>query len=592
MTSASNTTRQTRKTSVEGSADGKNWHAVNAQDIVRLLQTSVDQGLKSESIAERLQRYGTNELKEAPRAGLWHLILEQFNNFIVIVLIIAALISASLGDYIEAIAILAIVVLNALLGVIQEKRAEEALAALRRLAAPEAHVVRDGHRQTIAVKDLVPGDLVVLEAGNYVPADLRLIETANLRIEEASLTGESEAVEKEANVVLGEDIPLGDRANTAFSGTLLAYGRGRGIVVSTGMNTQIGMIATLLQSVQEEETPLQRKLDQLGKTLGWAALAISGLVFLFGSARGYVPNEMFLIAVSLAVAAVPEGLPAVVTITLALGMREMIQRHALIRKLASVETLGSTTVICSDKTGTLTQNQMTVTNLWVDGTDFSVRTDGSSQNVEYVVQGKQVDLHDYPASTTALWIAALDNDAELEIESFGTEQKMQAVGDPTEAALIIAAAMAGAPRPELESAYPRINEIPFDSTRKRMTTIHKISQPRAEDASPFYDGTLKEWEVTATKGAPDVILELCSHYQRMDDSKASLSEEKRAEIMAANDRMAENALRVLAVAFRVQKKVGDEVTAEALEHHLIFVGLIGMIDPPRPEVREAISVAK
>ena len=592
MTSEANTTHQIKTTPLEGSEENTHWHAVDTQEILTLLQTNALQGLKPEAIAERLQRYGTNELMQAPREGLWHLVIEQFNNFIVIVLIVASLISAVLGDYVEAIAILAIVVLNALLGVVQEKRAEEALAALRRLAAPEAHVVRDGHRQTIQVRDLVPGDLVILEAGNYIPADMRLIESANLRIEEASLTGESEAVEKEANVVLEENIPLGDRSNTAFSGTLVAYGRGRGIVVSTGMKTQIGKIAALLQSVQEEETPLQRKLDQLGKTLGWAAIAISGLVFLFGWARGYEPSEMFLIAVSLAVAAVPEGLPAVVTITLALGMREMIQRNALIRKLASVETLGSTTVICSDKTGTLTQNQMTVTNLWVDGTDFSLSTDGSGQRDLYKVDGVEVDLHDYPASTTALWVAALDNNAELEIESQGRGQKMQAVGDPTEAALILAAAMAGAPRPELENAYPRINEIPFDSNRKRMTTIHKIWQPHAGDASPFYDDTRKEWEVIATKGAPDVILELCSHYQRMDDSKASLSEEKRAQIMAANDRLSANALRVLAVAFRVEKEMGDEVTPEALEHHLIFVGLIGMIDPPRPEVREAIAVAK
>lgn len=592
MSSEANTTPQIKTTPLDGNEEKKHWHAINTQDIAKLLQTNTVQGLRPEAIAERQQRYGPNELDQAPSAGLWPLVIEQFNNFIVIVLIVAALISAVLGDFIEAIAILAIVLLNALLGIIQEKRAEEALAALRRLAAPEAHVVRDGHHQTIQVRDLVPGDLVILEAGFYVPADARLIESANLRVEEASLTGESEAAEKEASVVLKQDIALGDRSNSVFSGTLVVYGRGRGIVVNTGMNTQIGMIATLLQSVKEEETPLQRKLDQLGKTLGWAALAISGLVFLLGWLRGVMPSEMFLIAVSLAVAAVPEGLPAVVTITLALGMREMIQRHALIRKLASVETLGSTTVICSDKTGTLTQNKMTVTDLWVDGTNFSILQDGSGQRSVYEVDGVEVDLHSYPASTTALWVAALDNNAELEIEIHTREPKMQAVGDPTEAALIIAAAMAGAPKPELESAYPRIGEIPFDSNRMRMTTIHKIRQPRAEDASPFYDGKHKEWEVTATKGAPDIILELCSHYQRMDDSRAPLSEQKRAEIMAANDRMAENALRVLAVAFSVQKKIGDEVSAEALERQLIFVGLIGMIDPPRPEVKKAIAVAK
>ncbi|GAF93682.1 unnamed protein product, partial [marine sediment metagenome] len=308
--------------------------------------------------------YGPNELVEPPRATLWRMILEQFNNFIVIVLIVASIVSALLGDYIEAGAIMAIVLLNALLGVIQEHRAEEALAALQRLAAPEAHVIRDAHRQAVPARDLVPGDVVLLGVGNYVPADLRLVETVNLKIEEAALTGESVPVQKDARVVLTQDEVLGDRRNTAFSGTLVSYGRGRGVVVSTGMNTQIGMIAAMLQSVHEEPTPLQRRLDQLGKLLGWASLAICGLVFALGWVRGVDPLEMFLVAVSLAVAAVPEGLPAVVTITLAMGMREMIQRHALIRRLSSVETLGSTTVICSDKTGTLTQNQMTVTHLW------------------------------------------------------------------------------------------------------------------------------------------------------------------------------------------------------------------------------------
>jgi Ca2+-transporting ATPase len=570
------------------------WHTLEAKDIAELLEIQPSEGLSSSEAQERLQKTGPNELKEAPRAGFLQMVLDQFNNFIVIILILASIISAFLGDYVEAIAILAIVVLNAILGVVQEQRAEQALAALRRLAAPDADVIRDGHRITIPARELVPGDMVILESGNYVPADMRLLETANLRIEEASLTGESEAVEKDANIVLRQDVPLGDRRNTAFSGTLVAYGRGRGITVSTGMNTQIGMIAAMLQSVKEEETPLQRRLDQLGKTLGLAAIAISGLVFIAGWIQNFEPSEMFLVAVSLAVAAVPEGLPAVVTITLAIGMREMINRHALIRKLASVETLGSTTVICSDKTGTLTQNQMTVTQLWADGVTFNVSAKSGSTKAIYKVEGKEVDLIDYPASTTALWVAALVNDAELEVEAVpGSDVRMRAVGDPTEAALVIAAAMAGALRPELEQAYPRIHEIPFDSSRKRMTTIHTISQPRPEDASPFYDESLKEWEVAGTKGAPDVILDLCSHYQCMDDTRKPLSPDVRERILKSNDEMSQQALRVLAVAYRVEEKeFEDGPPPELVERQLIFVGLIGMIDPARPEVKSAIEIAR
>jgi P-type Ca2+ transporter type 2C len=445
----------------------------------------------------------------------------------------------------------------------------------------------------VPARELVTGDVVLLEAGNYVPADLRLIETANLRIEEAALTGESLPVEKDSEIVLIQDVPLGDRRNTAFSGTLVSYGRGRGIVVSTGMNTQLGMIAAMLQSVQAEETPLQRRLDQLGKTLGWAALAISGIVFLLGWLRGVDPLEMFIIAVSLAVAAVPEGLAAVVTITLALGMREMIQRHVLIRRLASVETLGSTTVICSDKTGTLTQNQMTVTRLWVDGHMIGVEPDLDGDSADFDLEGKLIKLVDYPAATTALWVAALDNDAELEVDV--TENgvaTLRAVGDPTETAMVVAAARAGAPRPELERAYPRIDEIPFDSTRKRMTTVHKIQEPRAEDASPFYDDSLKEWEVAATKGAPDVVLDLCTQYQGIDDQRHPLDDAMRNKILAANDNMAEQALRVLAVAYRLEEDVPDDATPETVEFDLTFVGLIGMIDPARAEVAPAIATAR
>jgi Ca2+-transporting ATPase len=584
----------TRKHPLESVINGSViWHALEASNVVSALQTFPDAGLQTHEAEKRLVEFGPNELEEADRPSLLQMILEQFNNFIVIVLILAAVISAVLGDYIEAVAILAIVILNAILGVIQERRAEEALAALRRLAAPEALVLRDGHRRTIPARELVPGDVVFLESGNYIPSDLRLVETVNLRIEEAALTGESVPVSKDAHLVLTQDQALGDRRNTAFSGTLVSYGRGKGVVVSTGMRTQIGMIAAMLQAVREEPTPLQIKLDQLGKTLGWAALAVCGMVFLLGWVRGIEALEMFLVAVSLAVAAVPEGLPAVVTITLALGMREMISRHALIRRLASVETLGSTTVICSDKTGTLTQNQMMVTRMWVDRHKFEVTGSGYEPVGDFRLDGKVIDLSDYPATTTALWVAALANDAQVEEEQSEDGQRgTRVVGDPTESALLIAALKAGATREDLERAYPRIDEIPFDSNRKRMTTVHKIKDPSPEDVSPFYDGKLKEWEVAAIKGAPDIVLDLCTQIQGMDDQPVSLLDEMRERILEANASMARSALRVLAVAYRVEQDVPDEATPEKVEHNFIFVGLMGMIDPPRHQAKPAIEKAR
>jgi Ca2+-transporting ATPase len=569
------------------------WHAMGAEDVLEQLETFPENGLTSEEATSRLREFGPNQLTEAPPTTFWQMLWEQFNNFVVILLVVAAVVSALLGDYIEAGAIMAIVILNATLGVIQERSAEQALAALQRLAAPEADVIRDGSRQTLPAGQLVPGDVVVLEAGNYVPADVRLLEAINLRIEEAALTGESVPVAKDASAHLEKDIPLGDRKNTAFMGTLINYGRGRGVVVNTGMRTQIGMIAQMLQAVQQEPTPLQRRLDQLGKTLGWAALAVCGLVFMAGWLRGFNPLDMFLIAVSLAIAAVPEGLPAVVTISLALGMREMIKRHALIRRLSSVETLGSATVICSDKTGTLTQNVMTLTRMWVDGKTIDVTGKGYDPNGEFFVDGKAVNLIDYPATLTNLWVTALNNDAQLEVSGASDmRQTYRTVGDPTEGALIVAAAKAGATTASLNQAYPRIQEVPFDSTRKRMVTIHRIQTPAAEDISPFYDQEKRQWFAVTVKGAPDVVLGLCSHYQRMDDYTAALDDELRQRILAANDAMTQDALRVLATAYRITPEPPDISNPEALERDLVFVGLVGMIDPPRPEAMPALRTAR
>ncbi len=568
-------------------------HSFTSDEVLRQLATPAETGLTAAEVARREAVYGPNELAEAPPTTFWQTLWDQFNSFVVVLLIAAALISAVLGDWIEAAAILAIVILNAALGVIQERRAEQALAALRKLAAPDAQVLREGHRQVIPARELVPGDIVLLEAGNFVPADVRLLEAINLRIEEAALTGESVPVQKDASSQLQDDVPIGDRKNTAFMGTVVSYGRGRGVVVSTGMRTQIGRIAALLQSVQEEPTPLQRRLDQLGRTLGWAALFICGLVFVVGWLRGTDPLEMFLIAVSLAIAAVPEGLPAVVTISLAIGMREMIKRHALIRRLASVETLGSATVIGSDKTGTLTQNEMTVTRLWVGGRFFEVTGTGYDPHGEFLLDGRPVNLVDYPAALTALWVAALNNDADLEITGVSDmQQTYRVVGDPTEGALLVAALKAGASPRSLMDAYPRVQEVPFDSVRKRMATVHSVSDPDPADISPFYDERAREWYVIAEKGAPDLVLELCTHYQGIDDQSLPLDEAQRMRILSATDQMTQDALRVLAVAYRVTRQLPHQITADAMEHDLVFVGLIGMIDPPRPEVRIALEKAR
>jgi len=571
----------------------QDWHSLSTEDISRQLATPIKRGLDSAEAARRLELYGPNQIAATPRPTFLQLLLAQFNNFIILLLIGAAAISGLLGEWIDSAAILAIVVLNATLGVIQERRAEEALAALKKLAAPEAQVLRDGSRQAIPGLEIVPGDIVFIEAGNFVPADLRLVEAVNLRVEEAALTGESVPVQKDANIQLEANAPLGDRKNTVFMGTLVNSGRGQGLAVSTGMHTQIGLIAEMLQNVEEETTPLQKRLDGLGKILGGSALAVCALVFVLGWMRGHAPLEMFMLAVGLAIAAVPEGLPAVVTISLALGMREMVKRHALIRRLSSVETLGSTTVICTDKTGTLTQNKMTVTRLWADGNSLALTSSGNTLDGEFLNSGRQVEPADYPAVLTTLWIGTLNNDAHLEIsgENNGEGRTFRMVGDPTEGALLVAAAKAGAlPRP-LNHAYPRVGEIPFDAVRKNMITVHDIHDPRPEDISPFYEPKDSKGYVIAVKGAPDMVLNLCSRYQRLDDSSAPLDDARRRLILEANEAMTRDALRVLGLAYRIDPGLPDVNDIKAIQKDLIFVGLAGMIDPPRLEVAPALVQA-
>jgi P-type Ca2+ transporter type 2C len=581
-------------TNNEPSSRSTIWHALTPSQALSHLNSSASEGLTGQEAARRLAQYGPNELAEARQATFMEMLWAQFRNFIVILLIVAAVISAVVGDWLEAAAIMAIVLLNSILGVIQERNAARALAALKKMAAPEAQVIRAGSRINLPTRELVPGDIVLLEAGNFIPADLRLIEAMNLRVEEAALTGESVPVQKQAEGVLPASRSLGDRKNTAYLGTMVAYGRGRGLVFATGMQTQIGHIAELLQKVGEEETPLQKRLEQLGRTLGWAALVVCALVFVIGWLQGNAPLEMFIVAVSLAIAAVPEGLPAVVTISLALGMREMIKRNALIRRLSSVETLGSATTICSDKTGTLTQNQMTVTRIWVDGLTFGVTGTGYQPEGDFTLDGEIVDLADYPAALTALWVAALNNDAELEMKPSenGSRPVYRMIGDPTEGALVVAAAKTGATLKQLSSAYPREQEIPFDSTRKRMVTIHAVESPDAQDMSPFYNDQQRNWHVITVKGAPDIVLDHCTTYDAIDDQPRPLTSELRQQIMVANDAMTEDALRVLGVAYRVVPEIPDLSDPEAAEQELIFAGLLGMIDPARPEVVSALQTAR
>lgn len=572
------------------------WHALSNDQVLHSLNTEIQIGLSSQEAQKRQEKYGPNQLKEAPRPSFLQMVLDQLKGFVIIILIVAAVLSAVMGEWVEAIAILAIVVLNAVLGVIQESRAEEALAALKKMAAPEAQVIRDGKRISVPAPQLVPGDVVFLEAGNFIPADIRLVEAVNLKVEEAALTGESLPVQKNANASLAEDIPLGDRKNTVFMGTVVSYGRGKGVVVSTGMHTQLGLIATMLQSVGIEETPLQKRLEELGKLLGIGALIIAGIVFTMGVIRNHGNMseilDMFMIAVSLAIAAVPEGLPAIVTISLALGMREMVRRHALIRKLASVETLGSATVICSDKTGTLTQNAMTVTEIWVDGQTVEITGSGYAPEGDFVKDGSVIDLKKFPAVSTALWVSVLNNDAQLE-KNEEDPTGIRMVGDPTEGALLVAAAKAGATIPDVLSSYPREEEIPFDSVRKRMVTVHAIKNPADEDLSPIYGTEKREWYAVAVKGAPDEVLKLCTHYQGMDDTTLhEMTDAGREMILQANLQMTEKALRVLGVAYRTLPVKPDEISSQNLEKDLIFVGLIGMIDPPRSAVKPALMKAK
>ena len=537
------------------------------------LATDPATGLTADEAARRLAVHGPNELREKEKEGLLQKILAQLKDFLVLVLIAASVVSIFVGEWIDAIVIIAIVIVNATLGVIQEGKAEKALEALKKMAAPGARVLRGGQVGHVPASALVPGDVVLVEAGDIVPADLRLFETASLKAEEASLTGESVPVEKDGTVTFDADMPLGDRANLLFMSTVVSYGRGRGIVVGTGHATEIGRIADRLQDIEEEATPLQKNLNQLGKWLGILCLAVCAVVFVVGLLQGGEVLPLFLTAVSLAVAAIPEGLPAVVTIVLALGMKRMVDRHAIMKKLLAVETLGSVDTICSDKTGTLTQNEMTVTRLYADGTVFAVSGTG------YAPAGAIETLEgpagpDSPVLSRLLHAALLCNDATLREKEEGG---WGIVGDPTEGALIAAAAKGGITHEGADRTYPRVSEIPFDSGRKRMTTFHH-----------GFDDPLTSF----TKGAPDLLVARCTHILTGDGVKI-LDDAGRAAILERNHDLASSALRVLAFAYRLHRKslpLEESTDAERMEDGMTFLGLAGMIDPARPEVRDAVRV--
>ena len=571
------------------------WHQQDISEITSALNTSLQNGLTEPQAAALLAERGPNELAEGGVRTPWHILWEQFTATMVLILIGAALLSAILGEYKDAIAIGAIVILFGLLGFIQEYRAEQAMNALKRLAAPLVKVLRGGSLREISARSLVPGDVILLEAGNLLPADARLAESVNLRIQEAALTGESEPVEKISQPLLDPELPLGDRRNMAYMGTIVTYGRGKAVIVETGMRTELGRVATLLQGVGQELTPLQKRLDQLGKLLAVVGVAVAGLVFLAGILIDEPLRDMLLTAVSIAVAIIPEGLPAVVTITLAIGAQRMLKRRALIRKLPAVETLGSVTVICSDKTGTLTENRMTVVVLDVAGRRLDV-----TEELRHSMPALDSDneaapglLAMQPESISLLLTGgALCNDATLVTESQSLPsgaQRIQSIGDPTEGALLIAAASFGLYKDDLTRALPRIAEVPFDSDRKRMSTIHKLDRAALQAFPTLALLDIPEnAQVVFTKGAIDGLVEGCTHVWTNGQAEP-FTGEWHVRVQKASDHLAQQGMRVLAVAFRTIADLAQQGAVETVEKGLTLIGMFGMIDPPRPEVKQAVS---
>jgi len=531
-----------------------------AEDVLRDLNVSGQHGLFAEEAQKRIEQYGYNKLTSKKKKTFFQVFLEQFKSFMILILLVAAIISGITGvvsgeGLLDTFVILGILILNALIGAIQEKKAEASLEALQKMSAPVSKVMRNGAMTQIPTQELVPGDIVVLETGDVVPADLRLIKAINLKIQESALTGESVPVEKQTDTIEGDNVPLGDRTNMAFTTGLITYGRGRGVVVTTGMQTEVGNIANMIQHTADTETPMKIRLEKLGKTLGIAALAICAVIFVVGILYGNSVLKVFMTAVSLAVAAIPEGLPAISTVVLAIGVQRMVKKNAIIRTLPSVETLGSATVICSDKTGTLTQNKMTVVELYADHTGKSLENEQTTLT--------ETEKH-------LLTIAVSANDAHLSIQADG---KATSTGDPTETALIDIGYLFGLNKNELKATFQRVAEIPFDSKRKRMATVNQ------QTSTSFH---------VNVKGGLDEVLSVCDKIY-LDGMIQDLTQKDIDNIKEANHRMASSALRVLAMAFKELDALPSDADTTPLESHLVFVGLCGMIDPARPEAIDAVE---
>ena len=526
------------------------WFNLSSKDTEKKLETNIEKGLSFEEVSKKRETYGRNELKAKKKKSLLQKFVEQFKDFMIIILIIAAIVSGIIGlkegeGITDTIIILIVVVVNAIIGVAQENKAEKSLEALQKLSSHVAKVIRDGKLVVVPSVELVPGDIVVLETGDFVPADIRIVEAVNLKSQESALTGESVPVEKTEAVIQDEDIGIGDRTNLLFSSSLITYGRGKGIVVETGMKTEVGKIAEMINETEDTETPLQVKLNNLGKTLGIVALVICAVIFVVGTLYGKSPLNMFMTAVSLAVAAIPEGLAAVSTIVLAIGVQRMVKRNAIVKTLPSVETLGSASVICSDKTGTLTQNKMTVKKIF---------TNGELVDLEKV---KEID----DEKKILFEAQMLCNDTKISEDGTLT-------GDPTETALIDMGNTVGF---KLEK-YPRVAEIPFDSDRKLMTTVHQVG----------------DHFVVYTKGGVDELLSCCNTYQKYGEVESDLDNYK-VRIQDCNKKMAEGALRVLAAGYKIINHTLSEEDMKKLESGLTFIGMVGMIDPPREEAKEAVK---
>ena len=546
----------------------QSWH-LSVNETAASLNTDLSDGLSGIEVKERRAESGLNQLREVKGRLPFTIFIEQFKDFIIWVLIVAALVSGFLQEWIDALAIIAIVIVNAVLGFIQEYRAEKSLSALKKLSSPTAKAIRENRHEIIPSYELVPGDLIELEAGDHIPADSRLTWlTSNFSIQEASLTGESTPVLKTTSALEEKEVALADRANMAYMGTYVASGRARAIVVETGMRTELGKIAGMIQEIKHETTPLQRKLEEFGKWIVYLCFVLVGLVFLLEWLRGGKMVDVFLTSVSLAVAAIPEGLPAVVTIALALGVQRMVKRHALIRKLPSVETLGCATVICSDKTGTLTKNEMTVQAIFADNRIFQVTGIGYEPKGEFLINGKTIVPHQFPGLKRALESAALCNGAQLMKGDSG----YTIAGDPTEGSLLAAAAKAGIWKKPLEEEFVFVDEIPFDSERKKMTVVRKN----------------QERFIAFVKGAPDMLLNDCTHIEE-DGAIRAIAGQDKEKILKANNEFANCAMRVLAVAYRNLENNPMRSEARSIEAGLTFAGLIAMIDPPRPEARRAVE---